>query len=139
MADSSKSAWLWITLIVIAFIVLVKFLKPNEKPAGIKSEELLKKVEQLAVSTVSVQTQPLDPVSEEHQVVVFSPYQLWLKITTPKKMFEGFIPEGSTWTFSSSGQFQIKLGHTKEVILKFDGRQVPLFERQKVIVLPSES
>ncbi len=138
LSESGQTAWLWITLVIIVSIILIKFLKPSDKIGLVKEPEALKRVETVVTSTATVQ-EAQKPVIEDHTVEVISPYQLWLKITTPKKVFEGFVPEGSTWTFKSEGQFQIKLGHTREVILKFDGRQVPLFERQKTLSLPNES
>jgi len=137
-SEGTKSSWLWITLVIIIFIILVKFLKPQDKRAFSPSAEPVKTLDHLQVSTANFQSQ-VRSVHEVHSLEVFSPYQLWLKVITPQKVFEGFIPESSTWTFKSEGEFQIRLGHTREVLLKFDGRQIPLQDRQKTINLPSES
>jgi hypothetical protein len=57
-------------------------------------------------------------------------------VTAADKMFEGFIPQSSSWTWKGEGSFTIRFGHTKQVSLSFDGEPVPLGDDQKSITLP---
>lgn len=74
-----------------------------------------------------------------HNLTVYSPFQLWLSVKTESRSFEGFLPEGSTWNWKGEGTFAIRLGHTQQVALEFDGKPIPISENQKRVVLPSEN
>ncbi|MFN0117317.1 MAG: helix-turn-helix domain-containing protein [Elusimicrobiota bacterium] len=75
----------------------------------------------------------------EHQLEVFSPFPLWVRVAAQDKTFEGFIPQSSTWNWKGAGKFQVRVGHTREVFMTFDGQSVPLTESQRIIDLPHEN
>jgi hypothetical protein len=136
--DSTKSGWIWAGLAVLLFIGLIKFLKPEKAPPPVPKENYSQTV---APVTSLASPTPVEKkiAAQEHRLEVFSPSPLWLRVKTEKKTFEGFIAEGSTWTWKGEGTFLIKLGYTKQVILKFDNSVVPLQENQKTVSLPHEN
>jgi hypothetical protein len=75
-------------------------------------------------------------VLEKHKLDVYTPEQLWLRVKSSDRTFEGFIPEGATWTFSGEGQFDIRMGHSHNIALMFDGQNVALKDDQKKVLLP---
>lgn len=130
--DSIKSPWVWVGVGVLFFAGLVKFLKPTAPqtpPAAVKPAPKEEKPATPAAEAPKM-------VLEKHRLDIFTPEQLWLRVKASDKMFEGFIPEGSTWTFSGEGQFDIRMGHTRNVGLVFDGRTISLAESQRKILLP---
>lgn len=73
-----------------------------------------------------------------HQIDVFSPHPLWIRVNASNKNFEGFIPSSVNWSWKGEGTFTIRLGHTKDVTLSFDGKSVALTENQGKLTLPAE-
>lgn len=134
-SETSKSAWIWVGVAVLIFIGLVKFLQPDaRRPSTI--------VETPAPSVP--EDNEKEPILEkekskrEHKLEVYSPFPLWLRIKTDSRSFEGFIPQESTWVMKASGEFNIRMGHAKQVVMIFDGQQVALAEDQKKVILPGQ-
>lgn len=137
-SDFSKNQIVWVGvggLLLIGFFNLIRQeknapLKTPTAPAVVHSTQAV-----AAVAPVKVETPK--PVLAAHRIEVFAPFSLWLRVNAQDRNFEGFIPEGATWTWKASGQFTIRMGHTQGVALLFDGQPVALADNQKKIVLPA--
>ena len=139
VVEGFRMSWIWASLAVLIFVGLIKFFMPSgsgrtaspEASSSTQSEEVNAPIEQV---------QPAIPAkSQDHKIEVFTPEALWLRIVTESKTFEGFIPEGTSWTWTGTGQFQVRLGHTRGVALTFDGQPIALAENQKRVRLPYEN
>ena len=82
---------------------------------------------------------PLSAEPERHVIEIQSPNPLWLRVEAENRTFEGFIPQGSTWQWKGEGRFNVRLGHTREVRLRFDGTLVPLAENERRLTLPPDA
>ncbi len=135
-SDPIKSPWVWAGVGLLFVAGLVKFLKPDQPvaPPSIQKQAPSAPKEE---KPVPVEAPKL--VHEKHKLDLFTPEQLWLRVKSADKTFEGFIPEGTTWTFSGEGQFEVRMGHTRNVALVFDGRSVTLGGEQRKILLPDEN
>lgn len=81
---------------------------------------------------------PPAPVLDSHVLEVYSPNPLWLRVEAEDKTFEGFIPQRSTWSWTGLGRFVVRLGHTQDISVLFDGQTVAVAENQKRVYLPLE-
>lgn len=134
--DPSRVYWIGAVLAGIFLIGFIKVIK-QERTAPIKSA-LAKKLpvaEVLSKPDIAKLEEP-KIISMKHELEVYSPFPLWLRVNASEKSFEGFIPQGATWTWKGEGAFTLRLGHTKEVHVQFDGKQVLLAEDQMKITLP---
>jgi transcriptional regulator with XRE-family HTH domain len=132
--DPVKSPWVWAGVGLLFVAGMVKFLKPNAPPAApavSKPMPGMPKEEKPAAPAEAPKV-----VLEKHKIDVYTPEQLWLRVKSSDRTFEGFIPEGATWTFSGEGQFDIRMGHSHNIALMFDGQNVALKDDQKKVLLP---
>lgn len=136
--EMPRSALVWggVALVVVAGLIKVivsdhKNTRPAVAPAP----------KQAPVSVSTAQVVAVNPAAPlvEHTLDVYSPFPLWLSVKSETKAFEGFLPQGTTWSWKGDGNFNIRLGHTQEVAMVFDGRPVSLGENQKRVNLPSEN
>ena len=135
--EISKATWIFAGLVIILFVGLIKFLKPNKIPSSepvIESQQTVKLISLNAMPVISETVE-----METHVLEVFSPEALWLRVKTEEKTFEGFIPELTTWSWQGKGEFAVRLGHSRQVTLQFDGQPIILRENQKRLRLPHES
>ena len=119
------------------FVGLIKFLKP-QKPESAPFEKTFEEQVPIHVEPLAPVAQPPLTPLKEHMLEVFTTTPLWMRIKTEARSFEGFIPQESTWSWRGDGEFQIRLGHTRQVALHFDGDEIPLRENQKRVQLPYE-
>lgn len=134
--EVNRIQWVWIVLGGIFLIGFIKVIK-QDRTAPIKSSVANKSVAvEPEVKTDTPKNLDQKVPLEKHRVELFSPFPLWLRVSASDKNFEGFIPQGATWTWKGEGLFTIRLGHTKEVQLAFDGSSIPLSDDQKMITLP---
>lgn len=132
----SKTGWIWLGIVVIVFLVLVRFIRMESSPQP-------KPRESIPMKAIPTETKPKEPSlgmissdPNQHRLEMYSVYPLWMRVTSKDKAFEGFISQGTTWTWKGEGNFSIRLGHTREVTMVFDGHPVFLQENQKKIDLP---
>lgn len=135
----TKTLWISIGLGVILLMGLIKFLAQDFRESS--SRHPMPTPSQLEEKEISPKEET--PVGEEaineHTMEVFSPFPLWLGVEAGDKTFEGFLPEGSTWSWKGVGKFSIRLGHTRDISLYFDGKVVEISENQKRVFLPDEN
>ena len=135
--DSDFSRPLWIGG-VLGVILIISFIKLVQTHRVVSPQPTTTQTSQ------PVQTPTLKPAinkvpDQQHTLRLSSPLPLWVSVKTEKKNFEGFIPQQSTWSWSGEGNFSIRLGHTQQVVLIFDDRQIILGENQKRVFLPNEN
>lgn len=131
----ANALWIWGGLVILLAVGVFKFGRPVKEP--IKAEPAAPAGHQNVPET-PVKNEPVAPIRDkDHVLTVFSPYPLWMRVATEGKSFEGFIPEATSWTWKGEGDFNVRLGHTKEVTMLFDGSAVPLKENQKRVELKS--
>lgn len=130
-AEAAKSAWIWVGLAVVLIVALVNFFKPRRTAPKLPASP------PPAVEAKAAAPAPV-PEPEKHQLSVYSQFPLWLRVQAENKTFEGFIRESSTWTWADQGRFSIRLGHTNQVSVLFDGQPVELKSNQKKVELPAE-
>jgi len=133
--DFSKSGLVWAGVALALIVGLTQVMKSNhhaspEKPAAQPVQPVA------SLPPAPKVAEPQAP--SQHEISIFSPLPLWLNIKSDTRSFEGFIPQGSTWTWKGQGKFGIRLGHTQEVIMIFDGHPVALSESKKRLSLPNE-
>lgn len=137
-AEFSKKHIAWSLGILVGLVVLFKLLSPRQNvspttsPAE-KKEAPAKPQDNSANKPAEVAAAP----AEKHRLEVYSPLPLWLRVQAQDRSFEGFLPQGSTWTWEAVGEFQVRFGHTQQVALYFDSKLVPLVENQKRVILPA--
>lgn len=136
-SDSGRIQWTWVVLAGIFLIGFIKVIKqersvPVKPVPQVKTQAPQPAAKTEAAAKPGEKTVPLIP----HEIAVFSPFPLWLRVTAAEKSFEGFVPQNSTWVWRGEGEFSIRLGHTKEVRIQFDGQEVLLTEDQKTVTLP---
>jgi cytoskeletal protein RodZ len=141
-SDFNRAQFLWAVVVIVFIIGFLKVLK-QQRTASVHAPAA--SVPATAVKDSSAPVQAEAPkaevpaaVSAKHQIQVFSSFPLWLRVTASDKNFEGFIPQATSWTWKGEGVFQVKLGHSKQVTIQFDGKDVPLKEDQQKITLPAE-
>lgn len=133
------NGFIWATLGVVLVGGLIKLMVNQksavEAPVPVVVQAEVK--EPVAVPSVipAVSIKKLVP----HSLDVFSPFPLWLSVKSETRSFEGFLPQSSTWSWKGEGNFSIRLGHTQQVALMFDGQQITLSENQKKVSLPLEN
>ncbi len=139
-SDASKGIMIAVAVVAVFLIVLVKLAKNENKPATAAEPT---KVEAPAAPPVAVAKSSapavaadLPAAADAHKMEVYSPYPLWVHVSAEDKTFEGFIPQGATWTWSAKGKFAVRLGHSRKVSMLFDGVPVPITENQKKLDLP---
>ena len=138
--ELSRMNWLWV---VLGGILLIGFIKlvMHDRTAPVATDTVVKtgKSSKSEPETKTEIPKDVEPKAnlEKHSLELYSPYPLWLRVSASEKSFEGFIPQGATWTWKGEGEFTVRLGHTKEVKMSFDGKEVTLTEDQKKITLPS--
>jgi len=137
-SDASKGVLIAVSVAAIFLIVLIKLAKNEKAPATAAPETVV------TATATAVAAAPAAPVaatdlstpSDSHRLEVFSPYPLWVRVSADDKNFEGFIPQGATWTWSAKGKFSVRFGHSRKVNVVFDGVAVPLDDNQKKLELP---
>lgn len=137
--DPTRTKIFWVAVTVLFLIGLIRVIR-QEQPKSLRRADMpLAAATPEAVAPTPVET-PAKLISlDPHLLEVHSPYPLWLRVSTPERNFEGFIPQSSTWTWKGQGRFTVRLGHTNQVTLLFDGKSIPLSETQKSLELPSEN
>jgi len=133
--EGSRMSLVWIGLGVFFVFGLVNFIRKHHNKFEVDPQVFETPVP-LAVQPEGLQSYPANLPELEHQLQVFSPFPLWMRVQSEDKTFEGFIPQNSTWTWSGEGKFSIRLGHTRDVSLQFDGKSIALGENQKKVELP---
>ncbi len=125
-----------IALAGILLIVLIKFISQNKSSTGSSVAPVVPVVSSTPTVTglLPASSSPVSP--ETHQLDVYSPNSLWIRVSAKDKNFEGFIPESATWTWKAEGSFVVRLGHTKGVSLTFDNKPVTIQENQRKVELP---
>lgn len=118
--------------VVLFLVLLIKLFKEERSAVHAPRQE---------VPVVAPAARPPESAAPSenvlHEIRIFSPNPLWLRITAPGKTFEGFIPQASTWNWTGGGDISVRLGHTREVSLFFDGKPINLAENQRKIDFPS--
>jgi len=141
--EKSSSGWIWVGLAVLLFVGLIKFLKPENRNFGSQPDAESSRQIQNSSGQQSGDQPATDETennpSEDHEIEIYTPHPLWLRIQSPEDTFEGFIPQETTWSWSGKGELSVRLGHTREVALVFDGKKVALGENQKRVILPYEN
>ncbi len=138
--DFGRTQIIWGIIGVVFIIGFLKVIR-QEKNTPIKSAApVAAKSSVDAAPTPSTSTKPEEamPVVAKHVITVFCPNPLWLHVAASDRTFEGYVPQNSSWTWKGEGVLTIRLGHTKQVVLTYDGKPVPLVDDQKRVVLPSE-
>ncbi|MCB4757120.1 MAG: helix-turn-helix domain-containing protein [Elusimicrobia bacterium] len=135
--EPTRSVWIWVGAGILLLVGAMKLFwpqRPSTYPLFHPADVPAPPGDATDVKTGNPQS-PL----QEHQLEIYSPFPLWLRVKTDKKAFEGFITQNTTWAWKSDGLFEIKLGHTKQVALWFDKNSILLQENQKSLKLPHEN
>lgn len=140
-SEMNRLQFLWIAVIGVFVVVFIKLIQ-NERTAPLRSTAPVAVSSATAVSAPAATPETPAPEAPraalpKHALQVFSPFPLWLRVTASDRTFEGFIPQGASWTWKGEGTFNIRFGHTKQVVLLFDGQPVPLVDDQKGVTLPN--
>lgn len=137
-ADVSRGLLVAIGVVAVFVIVLVKLVNKDRpaQPAATSEAPAQPAVPVVAVPTPAPQSEPAAASAEPHRIEIHSPYPLWLRVSADDRNFEGFIPQGSTWNWSAKGSFTVRLGHSRQVSMTFDGKPIELRENQKRVDLP---
>lgn len=135
--DQYKLVGIWIGIAVFIGIGLMK-LATIRKPADPPSAPAVSLSSAPAVSSPAAPILSNKKEDNSHLLEVYSPYPLWLRVESKDRSFEGFIPQGATWSWKGEGEILVRLGHTRQVSLFFDGSLIPVTERQKRIRLPQQ-
>jgi transcriptional regulator with XRE-family HTH domain len=125
--------------VIAVFIIVIFTLVTHEKSgdeAGSSDKAQTAAQAPVAPAPVAPVDAPVVAPAELHRIEVYSPYPLWLRVSADDRNFEGFIPQGSTWNWSAKGKFSVRLGHSRQVSMLFDGNPVLLRENQKRVDLP---
>jgi cytoskeletal protein RodZ len=144
-ADVNRLQFLWIGLIGIFIVVFIKLIQKERtaplKPAAtvIASSTTARTPAPVAAPVAATTTETPRSVLAKHSLQIYSPWQLWVRVVASDKTFEGFIPQAASWTWKGEGTFNVRLGHTKQVVMSFDGQPVALGDDQKSVILPSHA
>jgi transcriptional regulator with XRE-family HTH domain len=132
-ADSVKSPWVWAGVGLLFVAGLIKFLKP---PEPVVAPTITKPALQTPKNEAPAPVNEPPKLVQKHKLDIFTPEQLWLRVKSTDRTFEGFIPERTTWTFSGEGQFDVRMGHTRNIAIVFDGQSITAPGEQKRLLLP---
>ncbi|OVE76548.1 hypothetical protein BVX98_05655 [bacterium F11] len=136
----TRVMWISAGLGVLFILGFVKFLSvDSSEKGGHKAPKTTVAALEEPVTKKIEESKTEENALPEHTLEVFTPYPLWLGVEAEDGHFEGFIPEGSTWSWSAGGNFAIRLGHTRELVVHFDGVKVPINEDQKRVFLPHDN
>lgn len=135
--DFPKSAFVWVGVGIVVVVAFIKVVISDHRSA--RQMTAPKEVETKPAVSAPVKEVAVPKAAAQHTLQVFSPYPLWLSVKADNRSFEGFLPQGSTWSWKGDGQFAVRIGHTQQVAMAFDGRPVTLGENQKRITLPLDS
>jgi transcriptional regulator with XRE-family HTH domain len=140
--EMNRLQFLWIGVIGIFIVVFIKLIQKERsaplKPAAVASSTTTVAVVTSVAPVVTPEVPAARAAIPKHTLQIYSPFPLWLRVTAADRNFEGFIPQASSWSWKGEGTFKIRFGHTKQVVLSFDGQPVPLVDDQKGITLPHE-
>jgi|GEM_PF-5374901 len=120
----------------LLLLLLLMKLFSNRPPTSRTEMRARESVSQVA-SPAKTEAERAKVSAENHKVAVYTPYPLWIRLESNDRPFEGFIPQGSTWTWSAKGQFSVRFGHTKEVAMFVNGQKIDLKENQKQFDMPN--
>ena len=136
-SDISRGILIAVAVVAVFGIVIFKLVSqdrpttptapPAEAPATAVTPVVASSVPTAGAATAG---------QEAHRIEVHSPFPLWLRVQADDRNFEGFIPQASTWSWSAKGKFVVRLGHSRQVSMTFDGKPVALKENQKRVDLP---
>lgn len=133
-AEITRFQLIGVGLAAIVVILIIQLIKRDGRtPNGPAKETSVMVSSATATNAVASAS---SVTGEQHVLEVFTPLSLWLRVTSKDKNFEGFIPQGATWTWKGEGVFTLRLGHTRELSVHFDGKPVKVEENQKKIELP---
>lgn len=137
-SDVSRGLLVAVGVVAVFVIVLIKLVNQDKPPAVPVTSDgpAQPAVPVLAIPSPTADDERTAEASEAHRIEIHSPFPLWLRVTADDRNFEGFIPQGSTWNWSAKGQFTVRLGHSRQVSMTFDGEPVALRENQKRVELP---
>ncbi len=134
-----KNSVIWISLSVVFLIGVIKFISTSQKGAVEPPPAAPVKNEIAEAVPTAAPVVPAEKNLAKHTLEVYSPLPLWLSVKAENRSFEGFLPQGATWSWKADGNFSIRLGHTQQVSLVFDGQAITLNENQKKVSLPVEN
>ncbi len=132
--DFPKAIIMWVGVGIVVLVALIKVIVSDHRSA--REISVPKPAEVKPVAVAPAKEAAPAPVSVSHKLEVFSPLPLWLSVKADNRSFEGFIPQGATWSWKGEGQFAVRIGHTQQVALIFDGQLLTLAENQKRLTLP---
>lgn len=132
-ADPVKSPWVWAGVGLLFIAGLVKFLKPPEQ---VVAPTITKPAAPAPQDQKPAPVAEAPKIVQKHKLDIFTPEQLWLRVKSTDRTFEGFIPEKTTWSFSGEGQFDVRMGHTRNIAIVFDGQSITAPGEQKRLLLP---
>jgi cytoskeleton protein RodZ len=137
-SDVSRGLLIAVGVIAVFVIVLLKLVNQDKPPAAPAPAEAPAQpaVPVLAMPTPASKSEEPALTAEPHRIEIHSPFPLWLRVSADDRNFEGFIPQGSTWNWTAKGKFTVRLGHSRQVSMTFDGKPVELRENQKRVDLP---
>lgn len=137
-SDISRGVLIGVAVVAVFAIVIFKLVSQDRSSPEAPSTE-----SPVAAAPVTASAVPAASASagqtagaETHRIEVHSPFPLWLRVQAEDRDFEGFIPQASTWSWSAKGKFSVRLGHSRQVSMTFDGKPVTLKENQKRVDLP---
>jgi len=137
-SDVSRGILIAVGVIALFAIVIFKLVTQDRAPkADAPVESAAQAVVPVTSSAVVAQAESAPAAAAEtHRIEVHSPFPLWLRVSSDDRNFEGFIPQGSTWNWSAKGKFIVRMGHSRQVSMIFDGKPVKLADNQKRVDLP---
>lgn len=139
-SDVSRGILVAVAVIAVFGIVIYKLVSADRSANGSAPVEAVAPAAvPVTASSATVATSSATAsaaAAETHRIEVHSPFPLWLRVSATDRNFEGFIPQGSTWSWSAKGKFIVRLGHSRQVSMLFDGKSIELKENQKRVDLP---
>jgi cytoskeleton protein RodZ len=139
LTEGDRSPFLWI-LGAVAFVAVLFFIRVFRSqvppPAAAPPRPAAVSPVPAALPPAPLPAAEGTPPNPGHEIRIFSPWTLWVKVVAQDKTFEGFIPQASTWTWQGTGQFSVRIGYTNGVVLSFDGEPVTLQEHETRLTLP---
>jgi hypothetical protein len=136
--DQNIALWVGVVIVGLLALALINILhnRRSSTPALATADVAAVPAATVALSSETVRNAANE---NEHLLSVYSSFPLWLQVRSQSRTFEGFIPRAATWTWKGEGKFQIRLGHSREIVMIFDGQPVALAENQKRINLPNDN